>query len=88
MLFRSSNLGNQLDVFIFDLYSIALSKVARGFESDLEDVMFMLSQNLIRFSELDRYASAILPNLAQSNVDPKEFRAYFEEIRRRVAKQR
>ena len=29
-------------VYIFDLYTIALSKIARGFESDLEDVMFMI----------------------------------------------
>ena len=37
----------RLDVYIFDLYSIALSKIARGFESDLEDVQFLLAQNLI-----------------------------------------
>lgn len=35
----------QLDVYIFDLYSIALSKIARGFESDLEDVEFCWQRN-------------------------------------------
>jgi hypothetical protein len=34
--------GN-IDVYIFDLYSIALSKLARGFDSDLEDVEFLIN---------------------------------------------
>ncbi len=37
----------QLDVYVFDPYSIALSKVARGFETDLEDVVFLLRRKLI-----------------------------------------
>lgn len=81
---RSIGRIGQLDIYIFDLYSIALSKVARGFESDLEDVMFMLNQNLITFGELERHAQAILPDLPKADVDPKEFHAYLEEIRRRA----
>jgi hypothetical protein len=42
----------QLEVYIFDPYSIALSKIARGFEADLEDVMFMLREHLIEFDQL------------------------------------
>lgn len=76
----------QMDIYIFDLYSIALSKIARGFEADLEDVMFMLNDRLIEFARLELYADAIQPNLAKSDVNPNEFRAYFEEIRRRVVK--
>jgi hypothetical protein len=30
----------KLTVYVFDPYSIALSKIERGFESDLEDVVF------------------------------------------------
>ena len=29
-----------------------MSKIARGFEADLEDVEFMLHENLIEFAEL------------------------------------
>jgi hypothetical protein len=75
-----------LDIYIFDLYSIALSKIARGFEADLEDVMFMLREGLIQFSALEQHAQAIQPNLTQADIDPNEFRAYLEEIRRRVRK--
>ena len=73
----------QLDVYIFDPYSMALSKIARGFESDLDDVMFMLGRDLIEFSELERYFQAVLPKAAKLDIDLREFRQYFEEIRRR-----
>lgn len=73
----------QLQVYIFDLYSIALSKIARGFESDLEDVLFMLRGGLIEYGELEQHFQAVLPQVALYDVDPKEFRAYFREIGRR-----
>lgn len=74
----------QLNVYIFDLYSIALSKIARGFETDLEDVEFLLGHGLIEFAELERHFQTILPRAAKADIDPKEFRGYFEEIRRRI----
>jgi hypothetical protein len=74
----------QLTVYVFDPYTIALSKIARGFEADLEDVMFMLGQDLIEFGELERYFNAILPDAPQADIIPGEFRDYFEEVRRRV----
>ena len=73
----------QLDVYIFDLYSIALSKIARGFESDLEDVLFMLRAELIEFSALEQYFDAVLPRASRTDIDPKEFQAYFAEVKKR-----
>jgi len=74
----------QLDVYLFDLYTIALSKIARGFESDLEDVMFLLNSGLIEFAELETDFQAILPSAGKADIDPREFRAYFAEIRRQL----
>jgi len=74
----------QLEVYIYDLYSIALSKIARGFESDMEDVVFMLRQRLIEFGELERLFNAILPDASKADISRAEFSAYFEEVRRRV----
>jgi hypothetical protein len=48
-----------------------------------EDVLFMLKQNLIVFAELERLYQIILPQAARADIDPKEFKAYFEEVRRR-----
>ena len=75
----------RLDVYLFDLYSIALSKIARGFEADVEDVMFLLRERLIEFEELESLFNAILPDAAKADILPSEFRDHFEEIRRRVA---
>lgn len=72
-----------LDVYIFDLYTIALSKIARGFEADLEDVLFLLHEDLIEFGELERHFQTILPEAAKADIIPSEFREYFDEIRRR-----
>ena len=74
----------QLNVYIFDPYSIALSKIARGFEADLEDVIFMLHEELIQFGELERHFKAILPHAPRADIIPSEFHDYFDEICRRL----
>lgn len=74
----------RLDVYLFDLYSIALSKIARGFEADLEDVMFLLRESLIKFEELEVHFDSILPHASTADIVPTEFRSYFEEVRRRI----
>jgi hypothetical protein len=74
----------RLTVYIFDPYSIALSKIARGFESELEDVVFMLEEQLIEFRQLEQHFNAVLPDAAKADIIPSEFRAYFEELRRRI----
>jgi hypothetical protein len=70
-------------VYLFDPYSIALSKIARGFDSDLEDVQFMLRTGAIGWAELERDFRAILPRAGSFDIDPEEFQAYFAEIGRR-----
>jgi hypothetical protein len=74
----------QLEVYIYDLYSIALSKIARGFESDLEDVEFLLGQGLIAWETLEIHFISILPRSASVDIDPKEFQQYFDTLKRRV----
>jgi hypothetical protein len=73
-----------IDVYIFDLYSMALSKIARGFESDLEDVIFLLSQELIHVDTLRSAFLSALPNARRVDVDPREFQAYFDELMKRL----
>jgi hypothetical protein len=75
--------SDRLDVYIFDLYSIALSKIARGFESDLEDVLFLLQTEMVDFEELKRYFAIVLPAAPRADVDSREFQAYFAEIEKR-----
>jgi hypothetical protein len=74
--------GN-LDVYVFDLYTIALSKIARGFESDIEDVLFVLREGLISLPELERHFAAVYPKVPQADIDQREFEDYFYEVKKR-----
>jgi len=76
----------QVDVYIYDLYSIALSKIARGFESDLEDVEFLLSQKLILWDTLETFFQNILPRASNVDIDRNEFQQYFDTLRQKVSR--
>ncbi len=78
----------QVEVYIFDPYSIALSKIARGFEADVEDVVFMWREGVIAFDELERQFQAVLPRAAETDIIPQEFREYLTEVGRRIAEER
>jgi hypothetical protein len=75
--------GN-LEVYIFDPYSIALSKIARGFESDIEDVEFLINQKLITWEVLTKHYQSVLPRARNVDIDPREFQQYFETLRRNI----
>ncbi len=75
----------QLDVYVYDLYTIALSKIARGFETDMEDVIFLVKSNLIDLSELQKHFQAVLPRAVQADIIPSEFQQYFQDLLRRLA---
>lgn len=77
----------QVDVYVYDLYTIALSKIARGFETDMDDVVFLVKSNLIDLSELQKHFQAVLPRAAQADIIPSEFQQYFQELLRRLAKE-
>jgi hypothetical protein len=79
---RFIGLYGRMAVYLFDLYSIALSKIARGFESDLEDVLFLLKQNLIDWATLETHFNSILPRARSADIDPREFQAYFLTLKR------
>jgi hypothetical protein len=72
----------ELEVYVFDPYSIALSKVARGFETDLEDVVFLLRRKLVTFKELEAMVQATLPQAQAFDINPQEFRQNWEALRK------
>lgn len=72
----------QLEVFAFDPYSIALSKVARGFETDIQDVLFLLRRKFITLKELEAMVVAALPQAQAYDINPREFRAHWETLKK------
>ena len=79
----------QLDVFHFDLYSTALSKIERGTEPDFEDVLALLRAQRIEWRQLERYFEEIIPQMGQRSLkqDPKAFQAKFEALREKWSAQ-
>lgn len=77
-----------LDIFHFDLYSIALSKLHRGNEKDFADVTALVQQGLIEFIQLERYFQEILPQLeTYLTANPEGFMRRFTLFKEKVAGQ-
>jgi hypothetical protein len=58
----------KVEVFHFDLYSTALSKVERGRESDFQDVLALLTSKLIEPAELRAAYENILPRMLRESL--------------------
>lgn len=71
--------GN-LSVSVADPYSIALSKVDRGFEADLSDLVFLIQHNHIKLGELERILNNALPHAKKFDFHP-EILEHFQELK-------
>jgi hypothetical protein len=70
----------RFDVFYFDFYSLALSKIARGQTRDLQDVALLAQHGLIQQAPLEAAYQQILPQLGTGrffNIDPTQFAQKF-----------
>jgi len=69
-----------LDVFHFDLYSTALSKIERGRDEDFSDVLMLLKAGHLDMDQLMAYFQEILPRIETHSLrgDAVEFRRMFE----------
>ena len=68
-----------LDVFHFDLYSTALSKIERGTENDFADVLALLQTGHLEIAKLSECFHEILLRYATDSLkqDPVEFQRKF-----------
>ncbi len=65
-----------VDVFYFDFYSIALSKIERGNSRDIADVKLLVQQGIITLNELDEAYREVLAQLGQGRyprITPQRF---------------
>lgn len=73
-----------IDVFYFDFYSIALSKIQRGSTRDINDVKLLLQQKVITLQDLDVAYNEVLPHVGKgpyNRLDPKQFAARYTTVR-------
>lgn len=76
-----------LDVFHFDFYSVALSKLHRANEKDFADVIQMVEQGLITLAQLREYFHEVLPQLESFDIsaDASDFERNFALFEQRLA---
>ncbi len=71
-----------VDVFLFDPYSVALSKLERGHAQDLDDVRALLAKGVLDPAELRRLFEAIVPAYEKAGLrsDPARYRAALDRV--------
>ncbi len=70
-----------IEVFIFDPYSIALSKLARGFDTDIQDVIFLLRRGIIEIGILTKFVEDSIPVAWDYDIDPNELRIHLDVVK-------
>ena len=74
-----------VDVFYFDFYSIALSKIERGNSRDIADVELLVQQGIITLNELDAAYREVLAQLGQGRyprITPQRFSERYTAARK------
>lgn len=79
---RIGQFGN-LEVLVADPYSIALSKVDRGMDTDFDDLVFLIQNNYVDMDKLERILSAAMPHARKFDLDP-DILEHFEELKNRL----
>ncbi len=73
-----------IDVFYFDFYSIALSKIERGNNRDIADVRLLVQEKIIILQELDASYQEVLAQLGKGRyprITPQRFSERYQAIR-------
>lgn len=76
-----------IEVFYFDFYSLALSKILRGNTRDVQDVALLLQQQHITLAELDQAAQEVATQMGKGSykrLDPNDFLARYQAIRQHL----
>jgi len=72
--------GN-IDVYVFDPYSIALSKLARGFDTDIQDTLFLLERGIVDLDTLATFVKNAIPVAWDYDIDPVEMEKYLNVVK-------
>ncbi len=74
--------GN-LNVYVADPYSIALSKLDRGLDTDIDDIVFLVNNGFVETQKLESVMISVLPKANQYDLNP-DMLEHFKELQRRL----
>ena len=81
-IIRIGQYGN-LEIFVADPYSIALSKLDRGLDTDFDDIVFLVQKNYVNMDEFERMVKDALPQARKYDFDPN-ISEHLQELRNRL----
>lgn len=79
---RIGQFGN-LEIFVADPYSIALSKIDRGADTDYDDLLFLIENDHIDIDEFERMVREALPLASQFDFHP-DILEHLQELKNRL----
>lgn len=82
---RAIHIGQfeNLEIFVIDPYSIALSKVDRGSFTDYDDILFLIKSGYITIVELEKIVQKAITKAGKYDLHP-EILIHFEELKSRL----
>lgn len=72
-----------LNVYVADPYSIALSKVDRGLDSDFDDIIFLIQNNHINMKEFENIVNNTISKAGKFDLHP-DILAHLQELKTRL----
>jgi hypothetical protein len=83
---RSLHIGKfgKIDVYVFDPYSIALSKLERGFDIDFDDIVFLIKRGFVDLGKLEEIMNASLPRAREFDMNPNEVLVHLKALKGRL----
>ncbi|MBM3145023.1 MAG: hypothetical protein FJ010_08655 [Chloroflexi bacterium] len=79
---RIGQFGN-LEVYVADPYSMALSKLDRGLDTDLADIVFLVQNGFVDAQRLERITQESLAQAGKFDFDP-EILDHLQELKKRL----
>lgn len=83
---RSIRIGkfNNLEIYVADPYSIALGKLDRGFDTDIEDIIFLLQKHYIEIEKLNLITETALSQANKYDLNATEILDHLQVVRERL----
>lgn len=79
---RIGQFGN-LEIYVADPYSIALSKLDRGFDTDLGDIVFLVQSGRVDFDRFKQMLQEALPHAGKYDFHP-DILEHLQELKNRL----
>lgn len=72
-----------LEIYVVDPYSIALSKVDRGIFTDIDDLIFLIKNNYVSIEELENIVQKSVKQARKFDLHP-DILAHLQELKSRL----